>query len=151
MSDECRIVDEDESYNFRRFKPEELEKKYSPFEHVQKKDFPFLFQKKQIHKDVIETNKISLEHIIEQMKNLGKTTESVIENKFIPIENPFPGLLPLTPYGTNTPLFRGITPPPPPEFSLDIVDILDNIDLSGNDLEFISRIRNTYENTIITK
>ena len=148
MSDDCRIVDEDESYNFRRFKPEELEKKYSPFEHVHKKDFPFLFQKKQIHKDVIETNKISLEHIIEQMKHLDKTPESVIENKFIPIENPFPGLLPLTPYRDNesrTPLFRGKTPSPPPEFSLD------GMDLSGNVLELISRIGNTYENTIITK
>ena len=148
MGDDCRIVDEDESYNFRRFKPEELEKKYSPFEHVHKKDFPFLFQKKQIHKDPIENTKISLEHIIEQMKNLGKTPEFPIENKFIPIENPFPGLLPLTPYigyESKTPHFRGRTPSPPPEFSLD------GIDLSGNVLELISRIGNAYENTIITK
>ena len=145
MGDDCRIVDEDESYNFRRFKPEELEKKYSPFEHVHKKDFPFLFQKKQIHKDPIENTKISLEDIIEQMKNLGKTQELHIENKFIPIENPFPGLLPLSPYGGSTPIFRGMTPPPPPEF------LLDDIDISGNDLEFISRIGNTYENTIIIK
>ena len=111
MSEECRIVDE-ETYNFRRFRPDELEKKYSPFERVQKKDFPFLFQKGKIK----EPTKISLDDIMNKMKDLSFNSPT-----FRPIsENPFPGLLPLTPM---SPLFLSKTPPPP--FELDF-------DLSGN-------------------
>ena len=51
---ECQIKDDNEileeennRYNFRRFTPEEIQKKHSPFERVsKKKDIPFLFQKK---------------------------------------------------------------------------------------------------------
>lgn len=76
MNQECQIKDEDEileeeknRFNFRRFKPEELEKKYSPFERS-KKDFPFLFQKKRdvVHK---EDHKISLDEIINKVRDLS--------------------------------------------------------------------------------
>ena len=120
MDQECKIVDEEEISNFRRFKPEDLEKKYSPFERVQKKEFPFLFQKKQIPK---ESTKTSLEDIINKMKDLSCNSPA-----FHSIE--YPNLLPLTPLlGSHTPPFRCRTPPAPetiddiiariPEFNLD--------------------------------
>ena len=87
MDQECKIVDEEEMSNFRRFKPEDLEKKYSPFERVQKKEFPFLFQKKHIPK---ETMKTSLEDIINKMKDLSCNSPA-----FHSIE--YPNLLPFTP------------------------------------------------------
>ena len=121
MSEECRIVDE-ETYNFRRFRPDELEKKYSPFERVQKKDFPFLFQKKHIPK---ESTKTSLDDIMNKMKDL-----SFYSPTFRPIsENPFPGLLPLTPI---SPLFLCKTPPPPEEIPFLDLNFYLNLDLSGN-------------------
>jgi hypothetical protein len=75
MNKECKIMDDNEileeeknRFNFRRFKPEELEKKYSPFERT-KKEFPFLFQKKrEVPKG---EHKISLEDIISQVKDLS--------------------------------------------------------------------------------
>lgn len=115
MSEECRIVDE-ETYNFRRFRPDELEKKYSPFERVQKKDFPFLFQKKHIPKESI---KMSLDDIMNKMKDLSFNSPL-----FHPIsENPFPDLLPLSPLSPLSPLFcvnERKTPPPPFELDFDL-------------------------------
>lgn len=77
MNNECQIKDDDEimeeeknRFNFRRFKPEELEKKYSPFERT-KKEFPFLFQKKREHPVQREEHRISLEDIISQVKDLS--------------------------------------------------------------------------------
>ena len=77
MNNECRIKDEDEimeeeknRFNFRRFKPEELDKKYSPFER-NKKEFPFLFQKNKRETVQKEDHKISLEEIISKVKDLS--------------------------------------------------------------------------------
>ena len=54
MNQECQIKDDNEisdeeknRFNFRRFTPEDLEKKNSPFERIKKKEYPFLFQKKE--------------------------------------------------------------------------------------------------------
>ena len=76
MNSECKILDDEEiemeeqnKLNFRRFKPEDLEKKYTPFERSQKKDFPFLFQKKRMNER--EDQKISLEDIINKVKDLS--------------------------------------------------------------------------------
>ena len=76
MNSECKILDDEEiemeeqnKLNFRRFKPEDLEKKYTPFERSQKKEFPFLFQKKRVNER--EDQKISLEDIINKVKDLS--------------------------------------------------------------------------------
>ena len=82
MNQECKIKDDNEiledeknRFNFRRFKPEELEKKYSPFDRTQKKDFPFLFQKKRsMSKD---DEKISLEDIMNKVKDLSFKSPSI--------------------------------------------------------------------------
>lgn len=124
MDQECQIVDEDASLSFRRFRPDELEKKYSPFERVQKKDFPFLFQKKQV-----KESKQSLDDIIGKFKDLSFNSPS-----FNPIENPFPGLLPLTPLG-YTPPFRNRTPEPPEEVPYFDLNFYLNLDLSANEVE----------------
>ena len=127
MSEECKIVDEDAPLSFRRFRPDELEKKYSPFERVQKKDFPFLFQKKQVMKE----SKQSLDDIIGKFKDLSFNTVSPIFNSN---ENPFPGLLPLTPLGC-TPTFRNRTPEPPDEIPYLDLNFYLTLDLSANEVE----------------
>jgi len=132
MDQECKIVDEDETSNFRRFKPEDLEKKYSPFERIQKKEFPFLFQKKHIPK---ENTKTSLEDIINKMRDLSCNSPT-----FKPIhalDTPFPYLLPLTPISdSRTPLYRALTPPYPLSIDDHIMEIPElNLD---EDLIFIS-------------
>lgn len=139
MSQECKIVDEDEISNFRRFKPEDLEKKYSPFERVQKKEFPFLFQKTKV-----KETKISLDDIIAKFKDLSCNSPI-----FKPINSPFPHLLPLTP------AFRPSTPPYPysiddaiaeipeiPEFNLD-----DNLSFISTCLHPITDL-NTYKEVL---
>jgi len=69
MESKCEILDDNEieeleknikQLNFRRFDIAELEKRFSPFDKTQKKEFPFLFQKK-IKK--ITEQKISLNDI----------------------------------------------------------------------------------------
>ena len=72
---ECKILDdneieaaEKEQFNFRRWKPEELEKKNSPFEKHSRREFPYLFQKKNLFPK--EETKISLEDILTQVKGL---------------------------------------------------------------------------------
>ena len=70
---ECQIKDDNEileeennRYNFRRFTPEEIQKKHSPFERVsKKKDIPFLFQKKKYSPKL--DSKISLEDIMNKI------------------------------------------------------------------------------------
>ena len=78
MSSDCKILTAEEedqvvsnSYNFRRWTPEELQQKHSPFERTQKKEFPFLFQKKRVveRKDV----KTSLEDICAELKDTSIT------------------------------------------------------------------------------
>lgn len=55
MESKCEILNDSEveeleknmkQLNFRRFDVAELEKRFSPFDKTQKKEFPFLFQKK---------------------------------------------------------------------------------------------------------
>jgi hypothetical protein len=55
MESKCEILNDNEieelekntkQLNFRRFDAAELEKRFSPFDKTQKKEFPFLFQKK---------------------------------------------------------------------------------------------------------
>ena len=80
---ECKIKDEDEireeetnRFNFRRFKPEDLEKKYSPFERNYKKEFPFLFQKKRTSSR--DDTKISLEDIITKVGDVSFSNVDVL-------------------------------------------------------------------------
>lgn len=78
MESKCEILDDSEveeleknmkQLNFRRFDPAELEKRFSPFDKTQKKEFPFLFQKKS--KKITE-QKISLNDITEPKMNEQK-------------------------------------------------------------------------------
>jgi hypothetical protein len=55
MESKCEILNDNEieeleknmkQLNFRRFDAAELEKRFSPFDKTQRKEFPFLFQKK---------------------------------------------------------------------------------------------------------
>ena len=129
MDEECKIVDEEEMCNFRRFKPEDLEKKYSPFERVQKNEFPFLFQKKQIPK---ESTKTSLEYIINKMKDLSCNSPQF--KPISPLDTPFPYLLPLTPISdTLTPQYRCLTPSYPESIDDNLTDF--NLD---DHISFIS-------------
>jgi hypothetical protein len=85
----CKILDDDEIEeskntltNFRRFEVEELQRKFSPFEKTtqQKKEFPFLFQKKKMR--VYEEKKISIDELMGKIESL-----KVDENKNAIIEN----------------------------------------------------------------
>jgi hypothetical protein len=84
MESKCEILDDSEveeleknikQLNFRRFDAAELEKRFSPFDKTQKKEFPFLFQKK-VKK--ITESKISLNDITESKISLNDITESKI-------------------------------------------------------------------------
>jgi hypothetical protein len=85
----CKILDDNEIEeskntltNFRRFEVEELQRKFSPFEKTthQKKEFPFLFQKKKM-KDY-EDKKISIDELMMKIESL-----KVDENKNAIIED----------------------------------------------------------------
>ena len=102
MNEECKIKTDDEileeetnRYNFRRFTPQEITAKNSPFERFKKKEYPFLFQKKKV---VTETNQILLENIIQQVNDLSIG--------FKPIDSP------------RSPPYPRITPPPPLEIPM---------------------------------
>jgi hypothetical protein len=84
METKCEILNDSEveeleknikQLNFRRFDAAELEKRFSPFDKTQKKEFPFLFQKKV--KKITEP-KISLNDITESKISLNDITESKI-------------------------------------------------------------------------
>jgi len=79
MESKCEILDDSEveelekntkQLNFRRFDAAELEKRFSPFDKTQKKEFPFLFQKK-VKK--ITEQKISLNDIISNKEDESLT------------------------------------------------------------------------------
>lgn len=79
MESKCEILDDNEieeleknikQLNFRRFDVAELEKRFSPFDKTQKKEFPFLFQKK-VKK--ITEQKISLNDIISNKEDESLT------------------------------------------------------------------------------
>jgi hypothetical protein len=83
---ECQIKDDNEileeennRYNFRRFTPEEIQKKHSPFERVsKKKDIPFLFQKKKYSPKL--DSKISLEDIMNKIEKLDLSGNTLVSN-----------------------------------------------------------------------
>ena len=82
MNNECKIKDDDEivqeelnRYNFRRFTPEEIQRKYSPFERIsKKKELNFLFQKKKYSPKM--EGKMSLEDIMSRMEHLDLSGNS---------------------------------------------------------------------------
>ena len=87
--DSCKILDDHEIEdsknritNFRRFEVEELQRKFSPFEKTsnQKKEFPFLFQKKKTK--IYEDKKISIDELMGKIESL-----KVDENKSAIIED----------------------------------------------------------------
>lgn len=86
INTECQIKDDDEileeennRYNFRRFTPEEIHRKHSPFERVsKKKEIPFLFQKKKYSPKL--DSKISLEDIMNKIEKLDLSGNTFISN-----------------------------------------------------------------------
>jgi hypothetical protein len=106
MDNICKIKDDDEilqdelnRYNFRRFTPEEIQKKYSPFERIsKKKEINFLFQKKKYSPKL--EGKVSLEDLLSKIENLDLSGNS---------------FSPHTP--TFSPFSRGSSPVP--ELNLD--------------------------------
>jgi hypothetical protein len=96
MNNECKIKDDDEiieeekqRYNFRRFTPEEINIKNSPFERLKKKEYPFLFQKKKIlPKELNSLLSISLNDIIEKVKDLS--FNSILYSPKTPVYPPSP-------------------------------------------------------------
>jgi len=68
----CEILDDDEMekvqstnrFNFRRFDTEEIERRSSPFEKNQKKEFPFLFKKKPTFFRKEEEKKVCIEDLM---------------------------------------------------------------------------------------
>jgi len=89
MNNRCEILDDDEIelqeknraiFNFRRFDAAELEKRSSPFDKSEKKEFPFLFQKKS--KRFTEEKKISLDELTSKLDSikLDNHQNAVISN-----------------------------------------------------------------------
>jgi hypothetical protein len=140
MNKECQIKDDDEileeennRFNFRRFKPDELEKKFSPFERT-KKEFPFLFQKKrEVPK---EEQKISLDEIIMKVNNLQMSSPQLSAirenmNEVVTI-SPIPELfLEHIEYSPNTPPWDPHAKSPIPELILDELKEIPKIDIDG--------------------
>jgi hypothetical protein len=95
MNGECKIKDDDEivqeelnRYNFRRFTPEEIQKKYSPFERIsKKKELNFLFQKKKYSPKM--EGKMSLEDIMSKMEHLDLSGNTIINEAHTPPYPPF--------------------------------------------------------------
>jgi len=87
MESKCEILDDSEveeleknikQLNFRRFDAAELEKRFSPFDKTQKKEFPFLFQKKS--KKITEP-KISLNDQKISLNEQKISLNDIISNK----------------------------------------------------------------------
>ena len=87
MESKCEILDDSEveeleknikQLNFRRFDVAELEKRFSPFDKTQKKEFPFLFQKKS--KKITEP-KISLNDQKISLNEQKISLNDIISNK----------------------------------------------------------------------
>ena len=85
----CKILDDNEIEdskntltNFRRFEVEELQRKFSPFEKTkhQKKEFPFLFQKKKTK--IFEDKKISIDELMKKIESLkvDENDNAIIED-----------------------------------------------------------------------
>jgi len=87
--DSCKILDDHEIEdsknrvtNFRRFEVEELQRKFSPFEKSnQKKEFPFLFQKKKTK--IYEDKKISIDELMGKIETikLDENKNAIIEDR----------------------------------------------------------------------
>jgi len=85
MESKCEILDDNEieeleknikQLNFRRFDIAELEKRFSPFDKTQKKEFPFLFQKK-------------IKKITEQKKSLNDIISNKEDESLTPPYSPY--------------------------------------------------------------
>jgi hypothetical protein len=85
METKCEILDDSEveeleknikQLNFRRFDAAELEKRFSPFDKTQKKEFPFLFQKK-------------IKKITEQKKSLNDIISNKEDESLTPPYSPY--------------------------------------------------------------
>ena len=83
MNNRCEILDDNEIelqeknrsiFNFRRFDASDLEKRSSPFDKSEKKEFPFLFQKKS--KRFTEDKMISLDELSSKLESI-----TLINNK----------------------------------------------------------------------
>ena len=90
----CKILDDNEIEdsknritNFRRFEVEELQRKFSPFEKTsnQKKEFPFLFQKKKPRVVLYEDKNISIKESVSHTPEWPKMEEEfeAINQEFI--------------------------------------------------------------------
>ena len=94
MNNRCEILDDNEIelqeknrsiFNFRRFDASDLEKRSSPFDKSEKKEFPFLFQKKS--KRFTEDKMISLDELSSKLESI-----TLLNNKnesLTPPWNPF--------------------------------------------------------------
>lgn len=98
MNNRCEILDDDEIelqeknkaiFNFRRFDASQLEKSSSIFDKTQKKEFPFLFQKKP--KKFIEEKKISLDEITSKLNSikLDNNKNAIIANDSKMVEDEY--------------------------------------------------------------
>ena len=84
MSNKCEILNDDEIekyennstlFNFRRFDAAELERRSSPFDKTQKKEFPFLFQKRKPRH--IEERKISLDELTHKLDAINVENNNI--------------------------------------------------------------------------
>lgn len=86
----CKILDDEEIDNkekqqFRVWNVESAEKRAFPFDRYHKKEFPFLFKKKNVIKE--DNSKISLDEIITKVKDLSMNSpvlHSIQENVELP-------------------------------------------------------------------
>jgi hypothetical protein len=95
--EKCEILDDDEIhqqeenrsiFNFRRFDASELERRSSPFDKSQKKEFPFLFQKKS--KRFTEEKKISLDELTSKLESISFDIRSIDEEEYKSLTPPYP-------------------------------------------------------------
>jgi hypothetical protein len=98
MNNRCEILDDNEIelqeknraiFNFRRFDAAELEKRSSPFDKSEKKEFPFLFQKK--IKRSTEEKKISLDELTSKLDSikLDNNKNAIIANDSRMVEDEY--------------------------------------------------------------
>ena len=130
MNKECQIKDDDEileeekqRYNFRRFTQEEIIKKNNPFERFKKKEptFPFLFQKKKvINQNVREDMRISLDDIINQVKDLS--FNSIFYSPKTPSYFPIP-IYDISGNYTDSSIIPSFTPNPVYDLDGNIINI----------------------------
>uniref|UniRef100_A0A6C0IFC0 Uncharacterized protein n=1 Tax=viral metagenome TaxID=1070528 RepID=A0A6C0IFC0_9ZZZZ len=96
MNNRCEILDDNEIelqeknrsiFNFRRFDASDLEKRSSPFDKLEKKEFPFLFQKKP--KRFTEDKMISLDELSSKLESIRFLNNKNEYKSLTPPWNPF--------------------------------------------------------------